>query len=428
MATSCTSLKITKTVADRATRGDLPQKLYLDTELKGFGLCVGAKAKTFFVRRLVSGRDMRVTIDRYGVLTVEEARGKARKLLERMREGVDPVRERRSRDAQGITLAGAWEMYQETLKSKGRAERTGEGYRQSLHTYLKDWLSRPLGEISRADVRAKHKAICTAVVKGSFAIKNKKGKPRPRSDRSGMTTANHAFRVFRAVYNRAMKQHPELPSNPCINVDWFKVERRRTALPPEKLRAWHDAISRLPNPVRRDYLRFVLFTGQRRQSAATTRWEHVDVKRKVLHIPNPKGGKAFDLPLTEHLVELLTQRRLENEELAKAEMLPTDSPWVFPAYSEQGHISEPRVDIEGVPFTIHDLRRTFITVAESLDISPYAIKALVNHRQPGGDVTAGYIAHDVDRLRGPMQEITNRLLAIVATGARVVPIRQATKA
>lgn len=52
-------------------------------------------AKTFFVRRLVNGRDMRVTIDRYGVLTVEEARGKARKLLERMREGIDPVRERR---------------------------------------------------------------------------------------------------------------------------------------------------------------------------------------------------------------------------------------------------------------------------------------------------------------------------------------------
>ncbi len=424
MATSCVSIKLTKAVADRASRGDLVQKLYLDTDLKGFGLRVGAGAKTFFVRRLVNGRDMRVTIDRYGVLTVEEARGKARKLLERMRDGIDPVRERRSRDARGIALNEAWDMYKETLKSKGRAARTAEDYGRSLSTYLKDWLSRPLIEISRADVRAKHKAIAADVAKGAFAVKDKKGKARKRSDRTGMTTANHAFRVFRAVYNRALKQHPELPGNPCINVDWFKVERRRTAMSPEKLHAWYGAISQLANPVRRDYLRFVLFTGQRRRSAAEARWEHIDVKRKVLHVPNPKGGKAFDMPLTEYLVELLVQRRADNERLGKAGTLPRESPWVFPAHSADGHIVEPREEIDGVPFTIHDLRRTFITVAESLDISPYAIKALVNHRQPGGDVTAGYIAHDVDRLRGPMQQISDRLLKIIGGGADIVPLRR----
>ena len=38
----------------------------------------------------------------------------------------------------------------------------------------------------------------------------------------------------------------------------------------------------------------------------------------------------------------------------------------------------------GVKFTLHDLRRTFITVAESLDIPHYALKRLLNHRG-GGD-------------------------------------------
>ncbi|MCK7578396.1 MAG: hypothetical protein MZV65_23415 [Chromatiales bacterium] len=34
----------------------------------------------------------------------------------------------------------------------------------------------------------------------------------------------------------------------------------------------------------------------------------------------------------------------------------------------------------GITFTLHDLRRTFVTTAEGLDISAYAVKRLVNHK------------------------------------------------
>ncbi|CAH1904754.1 hypothetical protein NTGHW29_360083 [Candidatus Nitrotoga sp. HW29] len=66
----------------------------------------------------------------------------------------------------------------------------------------------------------------------------------------------------------------------------------------------------------------------------------------------------------------------------------------------------------GVTFTIHDLRRTFITIAESQDISAYALKRLLNHKM-NNDVTAGYIINDVERLREPMQKITSYLLKSV---------------
>lgn len=59
--------------------------------------------------------------------------------------------------------------------------------------------------------------------------------------------------------------------------------------------------------------------------------------------------------------------------------------------------------------TLHDLHRTFITVSESLDITAYAVKRLVNHKM-SGDMTAGYIIAGVARLRDPMQKITDRLL------------------
>jgi hypothetical protein len=66
----------------------------------------------------------------------------------------------------------------------------------------------------------------------------------------------------------------------------------------------------------------------------------------------------------------------------------------------------------GFSFTIHDLRRTFITIAESLDISAYAVKRLVNHKM-NSDVTAGYIMNDVERLRKPMQQISDYLRKIM---------------
>ena len=66
------------------------------------------------------------------------------------------------------------------------------------------------------------------------------------------------------------------------------------------------------------------------------------------------------------------------------------------------------IKIFGVSFTLHDLRRTFIAIAESIDISAYALKSLVNHKMTN-DVTAGYIVSGVERSRKPMELISARL-------------------
>ncbi|HEY8095886.1 MAG TPA: hypothetical protein VIE65_07280, partial [Methylobacter sp.] len=59
---------------------------------------------------------------------------------------------------------------------------------------------------------------------------------------------------------------------------------------------------------------------------------------------------------------------------------------------------------------MHDLRRSFVTIAESLDISAYTVKALVNHKSNNNDVTSGYIQLTTERLRKPMQSITDFIL------------------
>lgn len=76
------------------------------------------------------------------------------------------------------------------------------------------------------------------------------------------------------------------------------------------------------------------------------------------------------------------------------------------------------------PFTLHDLRRTFITIAESLDIPADALKRLLNHKM-SNDVTAGYIINDVERLRAPMQKISDYILKTVGAipTAEIVAIK-----
>jgi len=90
---------------------------------------------------------------------------------------------------------------------------------------------------------------------------------------------------------------------------------------------------------------------------------------------------------------------------------------VFPGPGKDGHLKETKTFLlrvsagSGVAFTLHDLRRTFITIAESLDVPYYALKRLLNHRA-NGDVTGGYIVVNAERLRGPVEQVAARILEL----------------
>lgn len=60
--------------------------------------------------------------------------------------------------------------------------------------------------------------------------------------------------------------------------------------------------------------------------------------------------------------------------------------------------------------TEHDLRRTFETTAERLDISYYTLKRLLNHKT-GSDPTAGYIVTSAERMREASQKVAGSLAA-----------------
>ena len=155
----------------------------------------------------------------------------------------------------------------------------------------------------------------------------------------------------------------------------------------------------------KDYLLLVLFTGLKRQEAARLKWNDIDFNNNTLTVADTKNHLNHTLPLSNFLFELLQSRYNANA---------TNSKFVFSGNSKAGYLVEPQeqikaiVKMSGITFTIHDLRRTFITIAESIDIPAYTLKRLLNHKSQ--DITNSYICIDVERLRKPMQLITNKIL------------------
>ena len=410
------NLKLTKSAVDSLPYKKQGQILYFDSNLKGFGLRVSQTTKSYIVQYDVGGRSRRVTIGRHGVFTAEEARRRAKELLAEMAQGVDPIQRKRTereeaevetllQKAKAVTLSEVFDDYvrvRKTLKP-----RTIKDYRQVLKESFSDWLDRPLANITKDMALNRH----------------------AQRGRTSEARANNAMRVLRALFNFAAAQYeaPDgsslFPENAVSRLTqtraWYPNRRRQTVIDKSDLPAWFEAVMYLNSnhpshkaEVIRDYLIFLLFTGLRRHEAAALKWSDVNLDMRTLTISDPKNRETFTVPIARFVHQLLTQRKEE-----------ANSVYVFPGGGQSGHIVEPRkqmakvIESSGVTFTLHDLRRTYITIAESMDISVYALKRLINHKVHN-DVTAGYIVLDVERLRDPVERISVRLLSLAGVGEK----------
>lgn len=460
-------IKLTKTAVEKLPFADKGKQVdYLDADLDGFGVRVSHTGKKYFVRRVIGAKRVRVMIGNHTLITAEDARSKAKVKLGAMEDGIDPnevAREakqqaekaNRKKD-QADTLADALKTFLEKRRLKPN---TVALYQRLFNLHLSDWLDLPAVEITAGMVNQRHtdiatgkrqrpalKKLVTAGKKGDKRTVEKAEEPRRRE-----ASADGTMRVLRAVLNYTFGDDEEAGItrvNPVRTLSrkkaWYKVGRRRRLIKNSDLPAWSKAVMAMENTVARDYLLFTLHTGLRRSETATLRWSQVDFEDATFTIPDTKNKEPHTLPLSDYLYQLLKDRKdglkVEVEAATAAQaaasvILDTltkkqlqtisnrvalaesrlASPYVFPGEGKTGHIVEPKRAIEaiieatGIIFSCHDLRRTFATIAESLDLSRYTIKDLLNHKRQEDDVTGGYIILEVERLRGPMQKITNAI-------------------
>lgn len=386
---------------------------YSDSEARGLSLRVtDSGIKTFQVYRKIDGKPVRVALGRFPTMTVEHARKRAALVLAQLTEGRNPNAERKAEQRRSITLGQVLEDYIAARKSLKPS--TAQGYSKLLRELFCDWSDKPITAISRDMVSQRHNTI---------------GARSPAQANKGARVLSLLFNFAAGAYEDADGK-PILTDNPVKRIShtraWYPVERRRGVLEPHQIKPWWEAVEALEArsvqdsaETVRDYLRFLVLTGLRREEAAQLRWDHVSVPARKIVIPDTKNREPHALPLSDYLVEMLDRRRCA-----------AFNGYVFgSASSKRGHLVNPtkvmlRVETAcGFRFMLHDLRRTFLTAAERLDIPVYALKRLANHMT--GDITASYIVMDVERLREPMQKITDYFLRAAGhkPSAEVVELR-----
>ena len=376
-----------------------------DTEVTGFGVRVQPTGtKSFIVnyrspRAGRTARNLRVVIGRADRMAPDQARRRARELLDRVGRGEDPV-ETGTAIRRLPTLSEAFAEY---LKANpDRKESTERLYRGQMRNCFGDWVTRPLDTIARPDVEARFHLV---------------------SRRHGRTTGNQAISLLRSVYRR-----------PCVDFDGLRNPvdlwlagggryhpsvRRRISSPSEVLPRWRRGIeAEVIVPATRDIFWCGLYTGLRVSEVFALRWDRVNLPRRLLRVEETKTGAPLILPITRQLADVLERRRADClAGTAEDNGGARPSVWIFPsATSASGHAEElqhlyRRISrAAGTKFWFHGLRNCFITVAERELMLPRSLtKRLVNHTRQD-DVTEGYAADwTVGQLRGPAQRIADRI-------------------
>ena len=329
----------------------------------------------------------------------------------------------------GITLNDILDSY--LAERPNLKESSRKFYRLMLDTYLEDWKIRPIREIDYQDVKERHLFLSKKIDPPVKAEKNERT-DKKKIRRNGPGVANSVMKTLRVLFNHAVSEHPEIIAvNPVDRLKaWNELKPRTGYLTVGQLPAWHKAAEESKNLAPANALLLLLFTGLRSKSEAFgLKWENVDLKGKVMVFHDTKNGTDLELPIT-NKVKVLLESMNSNRE----------NEFVFPSPVSRktsdgkvisSHIKDVRDELSKinqvakVTITPHDLRRTFTTIAESLDISPYTIKALINHSdKKASDVTGGYIQIPLERKRKALQMIEDEIMRIVAwkKSTDVVPI------
>jgi integrase len=378
--------------------------IFFDAELAGFGhrLRVGSGGKllrSWVVQYRRGGTSRRLLIGSGAVLSAEQARIAAKKVLARVQLGEDPQGDklaRRDKDKQ--TLASIMAEYLPVKACKVRPSSmreirrylTGRPYFGPLHTMAVD-------AVTRKDVA--HRLVVITRENGSVAA------ARARAALSGF-------------YTWAM-QMGLTESNPTINVvKPSDSKSRERVLSNDEIaaiwRASHDD----------DYgriVRLLILTGCRRAEIGGMRWSELDLEGGTFTIPasRSKNKRAHTLPLMPMMTAIIAgvPRRVSRDLL-----FGLRDPNGFGGWDHGKNELDARCGVQD--WHLHDVRRSVATkMGDDLGTQPHIIEAILNHQSGFRRGDAGtYNRSPYEReVRAALVLWCDHVRALVAGERKVLP-------
>lgn len=387
--------KLSKKIIDAATHPTEGQVFLRDAELRGFAVRITPGSKTFILEKEIHGRVRRITVGRYGPMTVEQARKLAQKRIVEISEGRDPAQERQQR-REAPTFGDLEQMY---LARHAPLKRSIKNDLSILNHHLAPWRSRKLVTITRDEIARLHSKIGT---EPSSVIRP--GRP---VQRAMPRTANALLTLVRSMFNLAMDWGLLPPGpNPCVRIKKFpEVSRDRFVKPDELPRLW-KALNAEKNVFVRVAFVVALLTGARRAEVLSMQWTDLDIQQSLWSIPTTKAGRPHVVPIPARVMK----------EVARLPKL-VNNPYVFVGRWSKGHlvnVTKPwrRIKhVAGLPdVRLHDLRRTLGSWLVAQGHSLPLIGKTLNHSNPS--TTQVYARLQVDAVRAALEANAARMLTV----------------
>ena len=346
----------------------------------------------------------RFPVGTYPLITLAEARTKAREILRAIEGGVDPrIRKaeeaRAAAAAQASTFAAVAEAFiVRYVRSKRSARKIELLIRRTL---VPRWGERPIASITRGDVIA----LIDGIVDRGYP-------------EAAHTTLAYTRRLFSWAVPRYDLQHA--PTDHVLAVDLIgtRAVRQRVLDAREIALIWHAAGA---------YARLLLLLGVRRSELGEATWSEFDLDNAAWIVPagRMKSNAPHVIPLPSTAVEILRALLLSDPP-------PRLGDRVFGVmhYSTVKKVLDADVKAlnGGKPlarWTWHDCRRTFRTGLSTVGIAPHVAELCIAHRQKG--LARIYDQHRFDREKRAAFALWERhLLGIVSPPANnVTPLRRA---
>ena len=349
--------KLTKRFMDALTPQEA-DRIIFDDSLAGFGARISpAGRKTFVVQYRSGGRTRRMSLGKFGVVTCDEARKRAREVLGAVAGGKDPSSAQNAKRRSPTVSMLAERFLAEHVSTKCKP-RTQKEYARLLDKQILPAIgSWRVEDIKRADIAAYYARLSKTPYQANRIL-----------------AVLHKMFQLADVWGLASDQ-----GNPCWGIAKYPERRRERYLTPDEIARLLSVMDQRLQDGAESFaiigvIKLLLFTGCRLSEIQLLEWRNV--KNGYLSLPDSKTGYRR-IPLNEQALGVLaeTPRSLS-------------SGFVFPGDGANGAIvnfQKPWRRIRKAAglkdVRIHDLRHTFASIAVQNNVPLQVVGKLLGHSQ-----------------------------------------------